>query len=48
VQKQKAKKKTTLKRLLIANLLALFALLFIAVVALFSMGLLGSILEFIF
>ena len=31
-----------------ANIFALFVLLFIVVVALFSMGLLGSILEFIF
>ena len=48
LQKTKAKKKTTLGRLVIANLLALFLLLFVTVSVLAAMGLLGSILAFIF
>ena len=48
MQKTKAKKKTTLGRLVIANLLALFLLLFVTVSVLAAMGLLGSILAFIF
>lgn len=49
MQKRKTKEKqTTVKRLIIANLLALFALFFIIVVALWAMGLLGSVLAFIF
>lgn len=46
--KNKEKKKSTVRRLVTANLLALFALFFIVVVALWAMGLLGSILAFIF
>lgn len=47
--KQKEKKKpSTVGRLLVANLLALFALFFVIVVALWAMGLLGSVLAFIF
>jgi len=38
----------TLKRLAVANLLALFLLIFVVVVALFATGLLGSVLAFIF
>ncbi len=49
MEKQKEKKKrSTVKRLLVANLLALFALFFVIVVALWAMGLLGSVLAFIF
>ena len=48
LQKPKTKQKTTVKRLVIANLLALFLLLFVTVSVLAAMGLLGSILEFIF
>ena len=49
MQKEKRKeKRTTVKRLLLANLFALFALFFIVVVALWAMGLLGSILAFVF
>ncbi len=49
MQKEKKKEKRgTVKRLLLANLLALFALFFVTVVALWAMGLLGSILAFIF
>ena len=48
MQKQKIPKTTTLRRLLIANVLALFVLLFVVVVALSAMGLLGSILAFVF
>jgi Flp pilus assembly protein TadB len=49
LQKEKQKEKRgTVKRLLLANLFALFALFFVTVVALWAMGLLGSILAFIF
>ncbi|MBO7341165.1 MAG: hypothetical protein J6U87_00615 [Clostridia bacterium] len=48
MQKQKTKRKTTLGRLVIANLLAAFLLLFVTVSVLAAMGLLGSILAFIF
>jgi hypothetical protein len=48
LQKQKTKRKTTLGRLVIANLLAAFLLLFVTVSVLAAMGLLGSILAFIF
>lgn len=49
MQKEKQKgKQTTLGRLVLANLFALFALFFIVVVALWAMGLLGSILAFVF
>ncbi len=47
-KQNKEKKPATLKRLLIANFLALFALFFVIVVALWAMGLLGSVLAFIF
>ena len=42
------KRSGTVRRLIIANLLALFALVFLVVVALFATGLLGSVLAFIF
>jgi len=45
---QNKKPRMTLKRLAVANLLALFLLIFVVVVALFATGLLGSVLAFIF
>ena len=42
------KKKSTLKRLVIANLIAALALLTVTVVILFALGLLDSIFAFIF
>ncbi|MBQ9801502.1 MAG: hypothetical protein IJW51_00300 [Clostridia bacterium] len=47
-KRKKNQKPRTLRRLVIANLLALFALFFTTVVALWAMGLLGSVLAFIF
>ena len=38
----------TVKRLLVANLLALLLLIFVLITALFATGLLGSVLAFIF
>jgi len=48
LKNQKKKPRVTLKRLAVANLLALFLLIFAIVVALFVTGLLGSVLAFIF
>ena len=49
MEKQSGKRKRiSLRRLVVANLLALFVLLFVIVMALFAMGLLGSVLAFIF
>ncbi|MBR7112681.1 MAG: hypothetical protein IKC75_07180 [Clostridia bacterium] len=48
MKREKKKKKTTLGRLVLANLFALFVLLFVTVTVLAAMGLLGSILAFIF
>ena len=42
------KQKSTLRRLVVANLLALLALVTISAAVLFAFGLLGSIFEFIF
>lgn len=47
-KRSKKRGRVTVKQLLIANLLAFFALFFVIVVALFAMGLLGSVLAFIF
>ena len=48
MQTKKNKRAHTARRLVVANLLALFALFFLLVVALFVTGLLGSVLAFIF
>lgn len=49
MQKERSKEGSRpVRRLIIANLLALFALIFITVVALWALGLLGSIFAFIF
>jgi len=45
---EKGKKKSTLKRLVIANLIAALALLTVTVVTLFALGLLDSIFAFLF
>ena len=45
---EKGKKKSTVKRLVIANLIAALALLTVTVVTLFALGLLDSIFAFIF
>ncbi len=47
-KRSKKRGRATVKQLLIANLLALFLLFFVIVMALFAMGLLGSVLAFIF
>lgn len=47
-KRRKRKERLGVKQLLIANLLALFALFFTVVVALWALGLLGSVLAFIF
>ena len=48
MKKQNKGPRVTLKRLTVANLLALLLLLFVTVVVLFATGLLGSVLAFIF
>ena len=45
---QKKKKKSSLKRLLIANAIATLALVTVAVTVLWALGLLGSIFAFFF
>ena len=48
MQTKRKKQSGTVRKLVVANLLALFALVFLVVVALFATGLLGSVLAFIF
>ena len=48
MQIKQTKRSSTVRRLIVANVLALFLLLFLAVVGLFATGLLGSVLAFIF
>ena len=48
MQIKQSKRSSTVRRLIVANVLALFLLLFLAVVGLFATGLLGSVLAFIF
>lgn len=43
-----SKREGSLRRLVVANLLALFLLFFLAITALWLTGLLGSVLAFIF
>ena len=47
-QDQRGKKKSTLKRLLVANLIAALALLTVTAVTLLALGLLDSVFAFIF
>ena len=47
-KRNKKRGRLTVKQLVMANLFALFALFFVTVVALWALGLLGSVLAFIF
>lgn len=48
MSKQVKKKKSTVRRLVVANLLALLTFLTVTVVTLWALGLLPSILAFVF
>ena len=48
MRKQEKTKKSTVRRLVVANLLALLTLLTVTVVTLWALGLLPSILAFLF
>ena len=48
LKNQNKRPRMTVKRLLVANLLALLLLIFVLITALFATGLLGSVLAFIF